>query len=177
MFMPFEVVQREILYRGKVFNIRQDHVRLPDGKLAKWDIIDHPAAVTILPVDSEGLIWFIRQYRLPAGKELLELPAGVLEEDEDPEMGAQREIREEIGMSADDLEQIGSFFLAPGYSTEYMHVFLGRSLRHEPLAQDEDEFIRVEKMSYKQALDSIELGEIQDAKSLVALFLARPYLE
>lgn len=175
--MPFEVVQREILYRGKVFNIRQDHVRLPDGKLAKWDIIDHPAAVTILPVDSEGLIWFIRQYRHPAGKELLELPAGVLEEDEDPEMGAQREIREEIGMSADDLEQIGSFFLAPGYSTEYMHVFLGRSLRHEPLAQDEDEFIRVEKMSYKQALETIELGEIQDAKSLVALFLARPYLE
>ena len=175
--MPFEVVQREILYRGKVFNIRQDHVRLPDGKLAKWDIIDHPAAVTILPVDSEGLIWFIRQYRHPAGKELLELPAGVLEEDEDPEMGAQREIREEIGMSADDLEQIGSFFLAPGYSTEYMHVFLGRSLRHEPLAQDEDEFIRVEKMSYKQALETIELGEIQDAKSLVALFLAKPYLE
>ena len=175
--MPFEVVQREILYRGKVFNIRQDHVRLPDGKLAKWDIIDHPAAVTILPVDSEGLIWFIRQYRHPAGKELLELPAGVLEEDEDPEMGAQREIREEIGMSADDLEQIGSFFLAPGYSTEYMHVFLGRSLHHEPLAQDEDEFIRVEKMSYKQALETIELGGIQDAKSLVALFLARPYLE
>ena len=175
--MPFEVVKREILYRGKVFNIRQDQVRLPDGKLAKWDIIDHPAAVTILPIDEAGLIWFIRQYRHPAGKELLELPAGVLEADEDPETGAQREIREEIGMSADELEQIGGFYLAPGYSTEYMHVFLGRSLRHEPLAQDEDEFIRVEKMSYKQALDSIELGEIQDAKSLVALFLARPYLE
>ena len=175
--MPFKVVQREILYRGKVFNIRQDHVRLPDGKLAKWDIIDHPAAVTILPVDSEGLIWFIRQYRHPAGKELLELPAGVLEEDEDPEMGAQREIREEIGMSAGELEQIGSFYLAPGYTTEYMHVFLGRKLRPAPLTQDEDEFIRIEKMSYKQALDSIELGEIQDAKSLVALFLARPYLE
>ena len=175
--MPFEVVKREILYCGKVFNIRQDQVRLPDGKLAKWDIIDHPAAVTILPIDEAGLIWFIRQYRHPAGKELLELPAGVLEADESPEMGAQREIREEIGMSADELEQIGGFYLAPGYSTEYMHVFLGRSLRHEPLAQDEDEFIRVEKMSYKQALETIELGGIQDAKSLVALFLARPYLE
>ncbi len=174
--MAFDLVSSEDIYRGRAFNVRRDQVRLPDGRLYHLDIIDHRPAVTMLPVDEQGQIWFIRQYRHAAGKTLLELPAGVMEAEESPEASAQREIREEIGMSAGKLRRIGGFFLAPGYSTEYMHVFLASDLHASPLKQDEDEFLSVEKVSANQVKALIEGGVIQDAKSLLALFLARAYI-
>ncbi|MEW5872221.1 MAG: NUDIX hydrolase [Chloroflexota bacterium] len=174
--MTFELVNTEGIYQGRAFNVRRDQVRLPDGRLYRLDIIDHHPAVTIVPVDKQGDIWFIRQYRHAAGKVLLELPAGVMETEETPEYSALRETREEIGMSAGSMQKIGGFFLAPGYSTEYMHVFLASDLYANPLQQDEDEFLSVEKIPANQVMKLIETGEIQDAKSLAALFLARPYL-
>lgn len=174
--MTFEVVHTEKIYQGRVFAVRQDQVRMPDGKLAKLDIVDHQGAVTLVPVDEERRIWFIRQYRHAAGRVLLELPAGVMETDEQPETSAQREIREEIGMAAAQLKKIGEFFLAPGYSTEYMLVYLATEIYPDPLQGDEDEFISIEKIPVDQALQMARAGQIQDAKSLAALFLALPHL-
>jgi ADP-ribose pyrophosphatase len=175
--MRFEVVSSTAVYRGRVFEVRRDQVRLPDGNLTDLDIVDHPGAVTLLPVDDTGHAWLVRQYRHSAQAELLELPAGALEPEELPEACARREVREEIGMSAGQLQKVGEFFLAPGYSTEYMYVFLATDLREDPLAADEDEFLSVEKIPVEQLYRMAETGRIQDSKSLAALLLARPYLE
>jgi ADP-ribose pyrophosphatase len=160
-----------------VFDVRRDQVRLQNGSLSSLDIVDHPGAVTLLPLDGEGRLWLVRQYRHSASVELLELPAGAMEEDEPPEACAYREVREEIGMSAGQLKKVGEFFLAPGYSTEYMYVYLATELRSDPLEADEDEFLSVETLPVAEVYQMAETGLIQDSKSLAALFLARPHLE
>jgi ADP-ribose pyrophosphatase len=174
--MPFEVLSSEVVFHGRVFDVRQDQVRLPNGRAHRLDIVDHRPAVTIIPLDGDGLIWFVRQYRHAAGKEMLEFPAGVAELNEAPETCAKREIREEIGMSAGKLSKVGEFFLAPGYSTEYMYVYLATDLSPAPLPGDEDEFLSIEKIHPSQVKGLIENHSIQDAKSLAGLFLASKYL-
>src|SRR5690554_274174 len=136
--MAFEILNTETVFNGRVFDVRQDQVRLPNGNSARLDIVAHHPAVTLLPVDEMGRIWFIRQYRHAAGEILLELPAGVVEKGEEPEKSAGRELQEEIGMAASAIEKIGEFFLAPGYSTEYMYVYLATGLSASSLPQDED---------------------------------------
>lgn len=175
--LPFETLSSELQYHGRAFDVRRDLVRLPNGTSTSLDIIDHIGAVTILPVDQHGRLWLVRQYRHAAARMLLELPAGTLHPGEPPEDCAQREVREETGMAAGRLLKIGEFYLAPGYSTEFMLVYLATDLRPDPLPGDADEFLSVETIPFSQAFDLIAQGEIQDAKSLVGLFLARPYLE
>jgi ADP-ribose pyrophosphatase len=174
--VDFEVVHSEIVYHGHVFDVRQDQLRLPDGNLAKIDVVDHRGAVTMIPVDSQGQIWFIRQYRHAIQRQLLELPAGAAEIGEAPLTSAQRELREEIGMAAGNLEEIGSFYLAPGYSSELMHIFLATDLQVAPLPADADEYLKIEKIPARQALHLAETGKLADSKSLIALFWSRPYL-
>ena len=175
--MPFELIRSEILLQGRAFKIRRDHLKTPDGQETKFEIVEHGGSVVVIPVDAEGNMWFVRQYRHAAGKDLLELPAGTRDGDEPYEECAAREIREETGMEAGTLIEVGSFYLAPGYSTEYMGVFLATDLKHNPLDPDADEFLSVEKFPVKQALTLVASGEVPDAKSLAALLLARPHLE
>src|SRR5262249_26461330 len=137
---------------------------------------EHGGSVVLLPIDAEGNLLFVRQYRHAAGRELLELPAGTREADEPYEECAAREIREETGMQAETLVRIGSFYLAPGDSTEYMGVFLATGLKHNPLDPDEDEFLQVEKMPVREAYAMAERGDLPDSKSLAALLLAEPHL-
>ena len=139
-------------------------------------IVDHPGAVTLLPVDSQGRVWFVRQYRHAIQQDLLELPAGTLEKGEEPQACARREVREEIGMAAELLQKIGEFYLAPGYSSEYMHVYLATGLMADPLKGDDDEFITVERIPIEQVYARAEEGTIKDGKTLAVLQLARPYL-
>lgn len=174
--MAFETIQSELVYQGKAFNVRRDQVRMPDNQIAILDIVDHPGAVTLVPVDEQDRIWFVRQYRHSTGEVLLELPAGTLEVNEPPEQCAYREVREETGMAAGSLRKIGEFFLAPGYSTEFMYIFLATQLIEDPLQGDEDEFLSVEAIPAGVAFQMAESGQIRDAKSLAALFLARSYI-
>jgi len=164
------------MYRGRAFNVRRDVVRAPEGKEMHLDIVEHTGAVTVMPLDAEGQVWFVRQYRHASGQMLLELPAGTLEAGEDPAECAAREIREETGMAAGKLEKLGSFFLAPGYSTEYMHVYLAQDLSPDPLPGDEDEFLTIEKIALKEVAGMVARNEIQDAKSLAVFCLAFPRL-
>jgi len=175
--MPFELLKSETLIQGRAFKFRRDHLKTPDGRETKFEIIEHGGSVVIIPVDSDGNMLFVRQYRHAAGKDLLELPAGTRDGNEPYEECAAREIREETGMEAGKLEKVGEFYLAPGYSTEFMGVFLATDLKHNPLEADDDEFLSVEKMSVKNAISMAESGEMLDAKSLAALLLARPHLE
>ncbi len=175
--MPFELLRSEPLFQGRAFKIRRDYLKTPDGNETRFEIVEHGGSVVILPIDADGNMLFVRQYRHAAGLDLLELPAGTRDGDEPHAECAAREIREETGMAADTLVRVGDFYLAPGYSTEFMAVFLATDLRHDPLEADADEFLQVEKMPVREALAMAERGEMPDAKSLAALFLARPYLE
>jgi ADP-ribose pyrophosphatase len=174
--MKFETIHSQPIYQGRAFSVRKDQVRLPDGAETQLDIVEHGGAVTILPIDEQGNIWFVRQYRHAAGLEMLELPAGTLELGEPPEICAHREIREEIGMRAGKLQKIGEFYLAPGYSTEFMHIFLATNLSPDPLEGDIDEFLQIEKIPLKRVPAMVQAGEIIDGKTLAVFQLAAPYL-
>ena len=141
--MKFELIHSEPIYQGRAFSVRKDRVQLPNGGETALDIVEHIGAVTILPVDSDGQVWFVRQYRHAAGCAMLELPAGTLEPGETPETCALRETREEIGQRAGNIQKIGQFYMAPGYSTEFMHVYLATDLSPDPLEGDADEFLSV----------------------------------
>ena len=175
--MPFELLRSEILMKGRAFAIRRDHLKTPDGRETKFEIIEHGGSVVIIPVDENGNMLLVRQYRHATGQDLLELPAGTLDGGENPEICAAREIREETGMAAGKLKKLGDFYLAPGYSTEFMVVFLATDLSHNPLEADADEFLSMEAIQVAEAIKMAERGEMPDAKSLAALFLAKPSLE
>jgi ADP-ribose pyrophosphatase len=175
--MPFELLKSEVLMKGRAFSIRRDYLKTPDDRETKFDIIEHGGSVVIIPVDENGNLLLVRQYRHATGGDLLELPAGTLDEDEDPVVCAAREIREETGKAAAQLTRLGDFYLAPGYSTEFMIVYLATGLSDDPLDADEDEFLSVETVPVAEAIRMAERGEIPDAKSLAALFMAKPSLE
>ena len=175
--MPFELIKSETILQGRAFKIRRDSLKTPEGLETRLEIIEHGGSVVILPIDREGNILFVRQYRHATGQDLLELPAGTRDGDEPYEDCAARETREETGMEAGSLEKIGEFYLAPGYSTEFMAVFLATDLKHNPLAPDEDEILSIEKIPVKKVFEMALSGKLPDAKSLAALLLAKSHLE
>ena len=175
--MPgFELIGSETILEGRTFKIRRDLLRTPDGRETRYEIVEHNGSVVMLPIDAEGNLLFVRQYRQAAGLDLLELPAGTRDGDEPYEICAAREMREETGMAAGKLEKVGEFYLAPGYSTEFMAVFLATELTHNPLEADADEFLQLEKIPVKAAVEMARSGKVPDAKSLAALFIAAPKL-
>lgn len=175
--MEFKNLSDQKVYAGKVFDLIQRKVRFPDGRQAEFDILLHGGAVTVLPVDDQGQVHFVRQFRPAIEVMLLELPAGTLEDGEAPEVCAQRELREEIGMGAGELVLIGEYYSAPGYSTEYMYLFLGRSLTPDRLETDPDEYLSVERIPLKEVYRMLHAGELRDAKTVAALALAHPHLD
>lgn len=171
--MTVKKLSSKVAYRARVFNVRRDEVELPSGVSKIYEIVVHNGAVAMVPIDKEGKVTLVRQYRHSTGKRLLELPAGTLDDDEAPEACAQRELREEIGMAPGKLTQIAEFFLAPGYSTERMWVYLAQDLRPEKLDTDADEDLEVERLTMDEAFRRIEDGEIEDAKTMLGLYIAR----
>jgi ADP-ribose pyrophosphatase len=175
--MPFELIKSETLLQGRAFKVRRDTLKTPDRRETKLEIVEHDGSVVLIPIDNQGNLLFVRQYRHAVGEDLLELPAGTRHGEEPFEQCAAREIREETGLEAGHLQKVGEFYLVPGYSTEFMAVFLATDLKENPLQADEDEFLQVEKIPLKQAVEMAEQGKILDAKSLAALFLGRSHLE
>jgi ADP-ribose pyrophosphatase len=174
--MDFKVIDSEKLFTGKVFDLWREQVEYPDGRVSGIEFIKVIGSVTILPIDEQGKIWFVRQYRHAAGEKLLELPAGTLERGEDPAVCAAREIREEIGMAADELTGLGSFFMAPGISNERTHAFIAKNLRVDPLEQDTGELIWVERYTMEEVWELVRNGEIKDCKTLAVLSIAKKHL-
>jgi ADP-ribose pyrophosphatase len=172
------VVESEILRRGHYLTFRIDTVERADGTRAKREVVGHPGAVAILAIDPEDRVLMVRQYRSPAGRVLLEVPAGTLDVDpatgaiEDHAVAARRELEEETGHRAGSWRLLTSFWTAPGFATELMHLYLATDLvpAHEDrLGPDEDERLELERLPWPEALAAAERGEIADAKSLVAL--------
>jgi len=175
--MSFSIINREKQYQGRAFDVSKVFFHLPNGDQRGYDLVEHGDSVTIIPVDEDGQMYFVSQYRVGSGSTLLELPAGVLEAGEDPMVCAMREIREEIGKAAYELKKLGGFYLAPGYTDEYMTVFLAKGLFDSPLDPDADEFLDVVTMPTAEAYQRAVQGEFNDGKTLAALLLALPYFE
>ncbi|MBN2257724.1 MAG: NUDIX hydrolase [Anaerolineaceae bacterium] len=174
--MPYQLLSQKAVYCGKAFTVDSVLLEFPDGHQTCYDLVRHNSSVTIVPLDAEGYVFFVRQYRLGAGRELLELPAGVMETGESAENCALREIREEIGLAAGRLTSIGQAYLVPGYGDELMYFFMAEELTENPLHPDQDEVLKIERYSIQEAYEMAEQGKLQDSKSLAALMLARPAL-
>ena len=163
-------LKRRKIFSGNAVNFRADLIRLPNGKTASREFIDHPGAVAILPVLKNGDIVLVRQYRYPVSSATLEIPAGKLHSQKDPLIArARAELREETGYAASRLKKILSFWPSTAFSNELLHVYLATGLRPGAQAPDEDEFINVETLPFKSAVRMIRTGEIKDAKTIIAL--------
>lgn len=175
--MSYRTTHSEKVFHGKVFDVRIDTVESPDGSQHRLDIVEHGGSVCIIPIDGDQKVWFVRQYRHAVGERILELPAGTLEEDEPPERCAVRECREEVGLEPARLVHLGSAYLAPGYSTEWMHFYLALDLTASPLPGDADEDIQIEAHPWEAVERMTAAGEIRDVKSLAALLLTKSWME
>lgn len=175
---PVETVIDSVsLYTGTVVHLRVDTVRLPDGREAQREIVVHRGATCVVPVHSDGTVLLVRQFRLAAGRALLEVPAGALEPGEDPLACAQRELQEETGYRAGRMQLLFRAYLAPGYSTEQMHAFLATELTPATLQADPDELLQLVPVSLDRIEEFIRDGALQDAKSIAALLMAQRVLQ
>jgi len=169
---PERVLETRRVYEGRVVNLRVDTVALPDGRSARREVAEHAPVVVIVPLDAQGNVLLVRQYRLPVKQLLLELPAGCIDPGESVEGAAQRELQEETGQRAGRLERLAAFYASPGYCDELMHLYLATELEPSPLAPDSDESIEVVRIPLADALALVERGEICDAKTIIGLWAA-----
>lgn len=177
MTSPEPTIESKRIYQGRVVALRVDTVRLPDSRLTSREVVETRDAVAIVPVDSQGRLILVRQYRKPPDLTLLEVPAGGLNDGEEPDACALRELQEETGYSASHMEPLSSFFTSPGFCTEQMHAFLATGLVAGRPRPEADESIEVVRVPMASVPGMIQRGEIRDAKSIVSLLLALPALE
>ncbi len=172
------VVASEVVHRGRYMEFRVDTIERADGSRSTRDIVGHPGAVAILAVDGLGRVLFVRQWRVAAGQGLLEIPAGTLDVHdgvtEDPDVAARRELEEETGHRAASWRKLASFWTAPGFASEKMHLYLAEGLvpvadDDDRLAPDEDEALELRHLSLDEAVGLVETGRIADAKTILGI--------
>ena len=173
--MTEETLSSQLVYDGRAVKLRVDTVRMPGGRETAREIVEHSDCVAIVALDEDDNVLLVNQFRKAVGKELLEIPAGGIDPGEDAEEAVRRELREETGYLPRKLKQLGGFYSAPGYCTEYLHLYLVNDLVHSPLNAEDTEAIRLVRMSLEQALDLIRSGDICDAKSIAGLLTFLKY--
>lgn len=156
-------------YKGKYFQVRSQSVEISGRPTKVWDLVVHPGAVAIIPVDDKGNLLLVEQWRRAVGKIILEIPAGLLEEGERPIDCAQRELQEETGYKAKTLTPFGGLYSAPGSSNEYVHLFLAKELIRSPLQADDTDSIDLRVLSLEEAKKMIEDGTICDSKTIAGI--------
>lgn len=156
------------IYDGKVIKVMRDEVSLPNGESAYREIVHHNGGATVLAV-KDNMVYFVRQYRYAYHDELLELPAGKLNEGEEPEICAIRELEEETGLRATEVSLITKLYPSPGYTDEVIYVYLAKDFVQGTMHLDEDEFLGVITLPLSTVKDMLDRGEIRDAKTIVAL--------
>ncbi|MBN1967377.1 MAG: NUDIX hydrolase [Anaerolineae bacterium] len=164
-----KLLSSEPVYLGKLVKLYVETVELPNGQTAIREIVRHPGAVAMVPLLDNGDVVLVRQYRVAARRLVLEIPAGTLEPGEDPEIAARRELQEEVGYWPGKLERLGGEFTAPGYTSEYIHLYLATGLEPSRLDEDDDEFLETVQLPFDEALRRVENGEIEDGKTMIAL--------
>jgi ADP-ribose pyrophosphatase len=162
-------VASQRVYEGWLVNLRVDTVRLENDRLTRREIVEHPGAVAVVALDDDDSVLLVRQFRKPAEKELLEIPAGTLEAGEEPIACARRELKEETGYRAGCLEQVGGFYSSPGFCTEYIRLYLATGLQKGRSAPEDDEAIEIIKVPLSDLPALLSQGEICDGKTIAGL--------
>jgi ADP-ribose pyrophosphatase len=171
------VVESRLVHHGRYLDVRVDTIRRADGSTGTRDVVRHPGAVAVLALDPEGRLLLVRQWRIPAARAMLEIPAGTLDVHdgvtEDPDGAARRELEEETGSRAASWRRLASFWTAPGFATELMHLYLATGLEgihgDDRLVPDEDERLELSRVTIDEALEMVEVGAIADAKSILGI--------
>lgn len=164
-------------FAGRVFQVEVHEVRLPDGRLAKREIVRHSGGACVVAIDDQDHVYLVRQYRKPYDTELLELPAGKLEPGEDPLDCATRELTEETGMTAQSIEWLATVYPSPGYCSETLSIYLATGLTYGQSNLDDGEFLSVHPYPLEEALSMVDRGDIRDAKTVVGLLRAQRVLQ
>ncbi len=172
----YKFIKRNEVFKGKIIEVVQDTILMPHGKEVIREIIIHNGASAIIPIDNDGNIIFVRQYRHPALEHILEIPAGTLEKDEDPYDCAERELEEETGFKASKIEFLTKMYSAVGFCTEMLHIYIAEGLYEGKQNLDEDEFVAIEKYSLDESVEMIFNGKIKDSKTMVAILAYKELL-
>ena len=168
-----KVVDTKTIFRGRVIEVSVDTVS--EGEITyEREVVHHAGSAVIVPVFDDGTIALVRQYRHPAQRYLLEVPAGTLERGEAPEKGAARELEEELGLVCGRQKKLSEFFVSPGFCEEKVWVYLATELTETEQRLEADEVIEVVRIPFSQALGMITTGEIEDAKTIIGVMLAAP---
>jgi ADP-ribose pyrophosphatase len=165
-----KTIRSKTIFEGKVIRLQVDEVELPNGKQSSRELVKHPGAVAVIPVSAEGKLVLLRQFRKPLEKEIFEIPAGKLEDGEEPLYCAERELKEETGYSAGHLEFVTSFYTSPGFANEILYVYRAERLTVGQAEPDQDEFVEKVEVSLEEAFQLLKDEKIHDAKTVFALY-------
>ena len=159
----------DYVYKGRIIHLRNDLIKLPNGKAAQREFVEHRGGVAVLAVTEEGYVPLVRQFRYPIGAHLWEIPAGKLEIGEDPDGAIRRELREEAGLEAKSIETLGSFYPSVGYTNEIIRLYVATGLTFVGAAPDDDEFLEIKYFSLSELERMCVSGEIRDSKTIIAV--------
>ena len=172
-----DILGREKVYQGRLIDVEKIHVRLADGKERHYEMVNHADAVTLLPIDEKGMIYFVEQFRVGnGGHKMLELPAGVIDPNEMPIDAAHRELREETGFASKKLSLLTEYYMIVGYGDEFMHGYLAQDLYPAALEPDDDEDLTLVPIHVSEVYRMLFNNEFEDGKTIIILSLAIPHL-
>ncbi|MBI2850150.1 MAG: NUDIX hydrolase [Chloroflexi bacterium] len=169
-----KTLSSKVIHDGHI-KLRIDTIQLPDGEISTREIVEHPEVVAIVAVDDRDNVLMVRQFRRAAGQELLEIPAGGIDGEETPEEAVRREMQEETGYLPRKIEKLGGFYSAPGFCTEYMHLFLATDLTPSRLSAEDTDSIRLERLPISEIPKLVALRELHDGKSIAGLLTFLEY--
>ncbi|SDY89406.1 NUDIX domain-containing protein [Tindallia californiensis] len=167
--MEEKTLKSHKIYEGKIISLRIDTVELPDQKYSKREVVEHSGAAAVIPMTKEGNVILVKQYRKPVESCLLEIPAGRLEQDEDPETCAKRELMEETGYWSNHFEKLMVYYTSPGFSNELIHIYLAYDVEEGKSNPDEDEYLEVLSIPFDHLLNKVYAGEVMDSKTIIAV--------
>jgi ADP-ribose pyrophosphatase len=166
-----ETLSSKVVYSGRAVRLRVDDIKLPDGRQTSREVVEHGDCVAVIPLDADGNVLLVRQFRKPVEKDLLEIPAGCIDPGEEPVATVRREMREEIGYLPRKIERLGGFYASPGYCTEYLHLYLANDLVPDRLQAEDTDSIELVRVPLSRIAGLIASGDICDAKSIAVLLL------
>ena len=177
MHLREDTVSSELIFDGKVVKLYKDEARLEDGSVVSRELIKHPGGVCVVPIDQEGNVYLVKQFRYPFKTQLIEIPAGKLEYGEDPEQCGLRELKEEAGAECGRFDYLGKLYPTVAYDSEIIYMYLARDLSFGERDLDDDEFLDVFKVPFEKAVEMVMSGEILDSKTQLAILKAKMMIE